>query len=145
MLGDEDEEEEDGPPGYEDVVIGGGSEAGSRKGSSLSEEASGAPNTADDADSSVREPLKHRIQKGETIRSIANRYAMDVSPLPFPYLPSQHSYPPIAVYIDQAQRPTIYSTHQPSHRYPDPPMDHIGTFRSSKWCTAAIGCDRGWG
>lgn len=80
----EDEEEEDGPPGYDEATAG-GSSSGSRKGSSVSGETSGPTTATDGADSNVQEPLKHRIQKGETLRSIANRYAMDVSHLP-PYI-----------------------------------------------------------
>jgi LysM repeat protein len=85
VLEDDDEEEEDGPPSYDEVVVGGGSNPGSRKGSSASGETSGPVIATDDAELNVQEPLKHRIQKGETIRSIANRYAMDVSHLP-PYI-----------------------------------------------------------
>jgi hypothetical protein len=71
VLGDDDEEEE-GPPGYDDVV---GDESGTPSaGGSVGTPTTGGP------EEPVGEPLKHRIQRGETVRSIATRYAMDVRP-----------------------------------------------------------------
>lgn len=136
MLGDEDDEEP--PPGYDDAVIASGSETGSRKGSVASGEMGGASMTTDEVEI-VEEPLRHRIQKGETIRSIANRYAMDVSALFLPPSPSVLTSVSIAVYLNQTQRTTIYGAHHASNSYPDEAMDHIGTFFPPQRGTAAVG------
>lgn len=80
VIGDDDDEEEDEdePPGYEDVANGGD---GGRASGPI-EHVPITTTTAADATQSF-EPLQHRIQRGETIRSIASRYAMDVRhPLP---------------------------------------------------------------
>jgi hypothetical protein len=79
VIGDEDEdEEEDGPPAYEDVpAIGSGTDG----------ESTGNEPPRNDIpieEEAPREAIHHRILKGETIRSIAARYAMDVRPFSLP-------------------------------------------------------------
>lgn len=79
VIGDEDEDDEDGPPAYEDVTGCGGGIGGDTSGG-RSESSSINHVTIHNEELTVREAMQHRIQKGETIRSIAARYAMDVSP-----------------------------------------------------------------
>jgi hypothetical protein len=142
VLGDEDDEEQP-PPGYDEAVNPSALESGSRKDSVGSGENNGATPSADEVDI-VDEPLKHRIQKGETIRSIANRYAMDVSPQnpQFP-LPSLADISYVAIYLNQTQRPSIHCAYHTPNSYPDEAMDHVGAFFPPHRGTAAGGTDRG--
>lgn len=82
VIGDEDEEE-DGPPAYDDVPG-----IGSGTGGELTGDGPPCSDVPIEEETTPREAIQHHIQRGETIRSIAARYAMDVRLFPFPPKPT---------------------------------------------------------